>query len=400
MPGVQPAAPATTEEAWRAEGDAHKRAMPPQRLLGNGMDYADVNELYARVDNGQPWADAGRALGDRDCERGDAALAAGHRETARSWYQNGASCYRVAQVPLTDSDPAKRELYRLLVGTYGAAGALRDVPTEHIDIAWGGGTISGWLLRPPGDRPAPAVIVMGGFDGWREEYHVGAEYLVARGVAVFLVDGPGQGETRLFGGLHMAPSVEKAFSAMIDHLFADPRLSNQVGIWGNSMGGYLAALVAATDDRVAACAVNGGTIRPVETVERFPRFVTKLQLLLGIEDPEEALSVMSEFVLDAGLLARLHCPLLVLHGTLDQVFLVENARALFDGAATSDKTWREWPDGDHCIYNHSHDKHTLVGDWLADRLTEDPACPTATCQPDASSSGEPTSSARTPPSAN
>ncbi len=67
-------------------------------------------------------------------------------------------------------------------------------------------------------------------------------------------------------------------------------------------------------------------------------------------------------------LAQLTCPLLVLHGTPDQVFLIENARALFDQAASPDKTFREWPDGDHCIYNHSHEKHTTVGDWFADRL--------------------------------
>ena len=44
---------------WRAEVEAHKRAMPMQRLIGNGMDYADVVELYALADSGVPWADAG-----------------------------------------------------------------------------------------------------------------------------------------------------------------------------------------------------------------------------------------------------------------------------------------------------------------------------------------------------
>ena len=47
---------------------------------------------------------------------------------------------------------------------------------------------------------------------------------------------------------------------------------------------------------------------------------------------------------------------------------IENARALYDGAAATDKTWSEFPDGDHCIYNHSHDKHTRIADWFADRL--------------------------------
>jgi dipeptidyl aminopeptidase/acylaminoacyl peptidase len=357
-------------EPWRAEAEAHKRAMPMQRLLGNGMDYADGAALYARVDDGRPWHEAAAELGIADRQRAETALARGHRESARSWYEYAAACYRVGQVPLDDANPAKREMYRALIGCYAAAGSLRTPPAEHIKIGWGGGTLYGWLLRPARvERPA-TVIVMGGFDGWREEYHVGATYLLERGIAVFLADGPGQGESRLFGGLHMAPGVEKAFSAMVDRLLADDRLSGRLGIWGNSMGGYLAALVAASDDRVAACCVNGGTVRPAETLDRFHRFVSKLQLLLGIDDPDTARAAMEQFVLDTATLAALTCPLLVLHGIPDQVFLVENARALFDGAASSDKTWRAWPDGDHCIYNHSHEKHTLIGDWFAERLQE------------------------------
>ena len=57
------------------------------------------------------------------------------------------------------------------------------------------------------------------------------------------------------------------------------------------------------------------------------------------------------------------------------MFLVENARALFDQAASTDKTFREWADGDHCIYNHSHEKHITVADWFADRLAPRPEPP-------------------------
>jgi hypothetical protein len=28
----------------------------------------------------------------------------------------------------------------------------------------------------------------------------------------------------------------------------------------------------------------------------------------------------------------------------------------------------EWPDGDHCLYNHSLEKHTIVADWVTERL--------------------------------
>ena len=67
-----------TEPLWRGVAEAHKRAMPMQRLLGNGMNYADAVELYGRVDNGQPWHEAAAELGDLDVGRARRALQAGH----------------------------------------------------------------------------------------------------------------------------------------------------------------------------------------------------------------------------------------------------------------------------------------------------------------------------------
>lgn len=361
-----------TVAPWKAEAEAHKRAMPLQRLTGNGMDYADVIELYRTVDDGVGWSAAADQLGDRNRQRADDALAVGHRVTAASWYLAAAACYRAGQVPLPDTDPQKRRMYRKLIDAFGQAGALEDPPVEHVEIPWGTGSLCGWLLRPNGATKPPTVIVMGGFDGWREEYHVGATYLLRRGIAVLLVDGPGQGETRLFHGLRMDHDVDDAFSTMVDHLVADDRLSDTVAIWGNSMGGFLAALVATRDPRIAACVVNGGTNRPAEILDRYQRFTSKIQPLLGIDDPETATAAMNGYVLTPEDLARLTCPLLMLHGTPDRVFLIENARTLFDQAAAVDKTFREWIDGDHCIYNHSHEKHVTVADWLADRLTSAP----------------------------
>ncbi|WP_092549603.1 alpha/beta hydrolase family protein [Herbiconiux ginsengi] len=267
----------TTTPPWKAEAEAHKRAMPLQRLAGNGMDYADVVDLYRLVDDGIYWSDAGGQLGDRNVERGTVALQAGHRATAAAWFRAAAACFRVAPVPLPDRDPRKIELYRKLIASNGPAGELDDPPIEHVEIPWSGAAVVGWLLRPAGVEQPPTVIVMGGFDGWREEYHVGATYLVARGIAVLLMDGPGQGETRLFQSLHMGADVTDAYGAMIDFIRADDRLSSVVGIWGNSMGGFLAALAATRDPRIAACVVNGGTIRPSEILDRYPRFTSKIQ---------------------------------------------------------------------------------------------------------------------------
>ena len=138
------------------------------------------------------------------------------------------------------------------------------------------------------------------------------------------------------------------------------------------MGGYLAAALAAADSRIAACCVNGGTDRPAEVLDRYPRFIATVEALYGTDDAVEARERLERQRLGVAELQTLRCPLLVLHGEPDRVFLLESARRLFDSAGSTEKRLVVWPDGDHCIYNHSHEKHLMVGDWLSDQLSPDP----------------------------
>jgi alpha-beta hydrolase superfamily lysophospholipase len=349
-----------------SEIEAHKRAMSLQRLLDSGMEYADAIELYRRVEDGEAWHEAGTAIGDRNVARATQALTAGRFLTARSWFLHASACYLFAQVPLEDADPAKRVIYERVIDAYGRAGELFDPPFEHVEIPYATGRLCGWLIRPS-PEPVPVVVVIGGYDSWREKYHRGAAYLVERGLAVFLLDAPGQGESRLFHQLYMAAGAETAISAVIDHLLWDARLADMVGLLGHSLGGYLVASAAAGDGRVGACCVNGGTVRPGEIL-RYRRVITKLQLLLGLDDPAQVQSAIDGFKLEDGVLRRIRCPLLVVHGTPDRVFLVDNARPIYQHASSTDKTWIEFPDGDHCVYNHAHERNTLISDWFVDRL--------------------------------
>src|SRR5258707_15612432 len=96
----------------------------------------------------------------------------------------------------------------------------------------------------------PIVIIIGGADVWREAYEPAARSLLERGVGVLLVDGPGQGESRLFHGLYLTDDYHLAYSAIIDFLIAEKRLGDAIGIYGNSLGGHLAAKVASADHRL------------------------------------------------------------------------------------------------------------------------------------------------------
>jgi alpha-beta hydrolase superfamily lysophospholipase len=231
-------------------------------------------------------------------------------------------------------------------------------------------------MVPPGVARPPVVVIFGGADGWKEEYHLGACYLIERGIAAVLLDGPGQGETRLFHRIHMTEPPDLAFSAVLSYLLDHPEIGDRVGIWGNSLGGNFAARAASFDPRFAACCVNSGSAMPVAGFRRYPRLQEKRFAMVGRRDEATADTIFEALALSPND-NRIGCPLLVLHGVPDALFTVAEARSLYDDAPSTDKTLMLWEDGDHCIYNHSHEKHALIADWFADRLGGNRVVPAA-----------------------
>ncbi|MGE0517076.1 MAG: alpha/beta hydrolase family protein [Hyphomicrobiaceae bacterium] len=363
---VPPPAPAELSDSQRNELDAHRRAMPLQRLLDNGVEYADAVAWHGLAERGVRWVDAGVWLAETQLRRAEAARAAGHPRSACIAFRHASACFRFAQSALTRDDDSKRALYRRLIDAFSAAAVLDPAPILKLEIPFSRGPLFGWLLEPSDGQSSATVIVFGGADGWREAYFTGAAYLLERGLSVLLLDGPGQGETRLFGGVHLDIDYAAACSAALEHL-QDKFGKGPIGIWGNSMGGHLAAMAVARDARFAACCVNGGSIRPLETLDRFPRFIDKLAAMVGTTDAGRVLAVMRHYDLTSGVDA-IRCPLLVLHGGADLVFLPENGRRIYTGASSQDKTMLYWDDGDHCLYNHAHEKNCIVSDWFHDRL--------------------------------
>jgi alpha-beta hydrolase superfamily lysophospholipase len=364
-----PEARAVSDAAGK-ELAAHQRAMPLQRLLDNGMEYADAIALHKLTTQGVPWTEAAIWLAEEDLRRAEAAMAAGHSLTARAWYRHASASFRFAQSPIIHDNDSKRALYRRLIDAFAMACALDDPRSEKITIPYRAGAICGWLMRPPRRTAPPIVIIMGGADGWREAYEPAARSLLERGVGVLLVDGPGQGESRLFHGLYLTADYHLAYSAIVDFLIADGRVGHAIGIYGNSLGGHLAAKVASADHRLIACCVNGGTVRPIEILDRHPRFIERFAAMLGSVDHAEARALIAGLDLSEEV-KQMRCPLLVLHGVPDTVFTFANAQRLHEAAGSADKTLLAWDDGDHCLYNHAHEKNCTVADWFLDRLRAD-----------------------------
>ena len=351
----------------QGETDAARRALPMQRVVGNGMDHDDAARVHALAASGVRWTDAAQAVGEAKLALAEAALTGGHRLAARTHFWHAAAALRFAQSPLVFDDVEKAGLYRRARDVFTRGAALAAPPYEKVAVPFGEGLLHGWLMRPQAAVHPPAVILFGGADGWREEYHDAGRALLERGMAALLLDGPGQGETRIVGRLYLQPGVERAFSAAVGFLLADNRVGERVGLWGNSLGGCFAARTASADPRVAACCVTGGTWLPGEVLARFPRFIDRFRAMTGEADPGRARTILEAHTLTQAANA-IACPLLVLHGTADPLFSPERARELAAWAPSADKRLVLWEGGDHCVYNHTAEKHALAADWFADRL--------------------------------
>ncbi len=109
--------------------------------------------------------------------------------------------------------------------------------------------LSAMYHSPSGPGPHPLVILCHGFTGNMTERHISslAEDLAAAGISALRFDAPGSGDSqgtwahdyRLTNYITSVPDV---LQCALTHLSADPQ---RLGIWGHSMGGFVALASAA-----------------------------------------------------------------------------------------------------------------------------------------------------------
>lgn len=359
-PGSAPA----SDDAAKARA-ALLGAVPLVRMVDCGMDVGTGQRLIAAVNDGEAFD----LVAEREAH---AALASLEQLTGAARLplrKLAIADLVVAQLPFNDDTDRKRELYAA-IGVQLAALAS-EAPERYavVGVPFSGAELSALLVTPPrGAGPAPSaappvVIIFGGLNGWGAAYLSIADQLAAAGIACLLAELPGQGATRL-AGLTPSAGVVEAVSACVDWLIADPRVSDRVGVWGNSFGGLFAALAASGDDRIGACVINGAPAVPF-----LPPFRTAQELMFGFfgtTDPD-AIAAGLDRITFGGRGLTIAQPLLVLHGGAD-VLVPRSDQEPFLAAGGPDSRWHEWPDGLHAIYNHAVERNALVADWLAARL--------------------------------
>ncbi|RLF15843.1 MAG: hypothetical protein DRJ97_02720 [Thermoprotei archaeon] len=203
--------------------------------------------------------------------------------------------------------------------------------------------LKGYLFTPDvGSPPHPTVCLCHGIPVSPRQpgdrgYAEVAERLCSVGVAAMTFNFRGTGES---GGEFDLMAWPADLEAAIDYLYNHPTVDKErLGVAGFS-GGAVAALYAASVDprikAIALCACPGDTSKiPLTALEETIRMARESGSLRGVEVPNSALKLKRDFeaLNPVKFIRRVHPrPLLILHGSADELIAVEEARRLYEEA--------------------------------------------------------------------
>lgn len=275
-------APAIASPASAPDADAGPRPWYELQMMADpildqtllfylGMSWQNMTDIgeclatAATVEAGDPaaWSRAWHATALRLERVADDCRDQGHRISAGEAYLRAATYHTAALHRHPDpAAPEVRAWAAAAVRCFESAFARLDLPVEAASIPYEGTTLPGWFFRaPPGDGPAPTLIVQQGRDGWAEHCLGTALAAVRRGYNCLLFEGPGQGKVLRLQGLPFRPDWEQVVTPVVDWVVARPDVDPaRVGLLGVSMGGALVPRAAAFEPRLKVCVANPGVV--------------------------------------------------------------------------------------------------------------------------------------------
>lgn len=318
------------------------------RATGAGVDPHEYRRVTDGLASVADWGPAFRHAGHGYLQRADDAESS---RSAGEYLLMAARWFHLATLaPYTEEPRAAAE------ADHALSRALTVLEPGARRVSGEGFT--GWL-RGPADAPG-TVVVVPGLDSAKEEFLDLVSALLARGLAVFAMDGPGQGV--LAATTTFVADYERVVGRVIDALGVA-----RIGLVGLSLGGYFAARAAALEPRVAAAATVSGPFR-LDWAELPPPVRDIMAQRAGGTDAAH------EFVTHVDLTAlapRIAAPLLVVDGGQDVIPGVTNGEFLARPAPHG--TYLSVPHGDHLLGNARADWLPHLSDHLTHTLTGTPA---------------------------
>lgn len=354
-----------------------------------GAEIGEINRiglrLKDRIGDDDAWF-AEWAREARDVEsRGRACIAEGRMASGAQYLQRASAYYHVGERFLQPKSKEGLDAYMRGVDCLReAARHIRRPRLEHVEIPYGGTSLPAIYVhaeRANGRPVGPSMVFFDGLDVTKEiQYFKGVADLAARGISCLIVDGPGNGESIRFRGLYLRPDTEHYATPVFDYLAARPDVDEKrIGVMAISLGGYYAPRAAAFDPRYACCIAWGAQwdYQKIwrDRFERLARADTPslsvahqhIAWVLNATSQEDVLKRLGPFKLD-GVVQKIACPFLMLHGEGDEQIPLAEAQKCFDAVGSRTKTMkiftREEGGYHHCQIDNQSICSAYMWDWL------------------------------------
>jgi esterase FrsA len=331
---------------------------------------------------GKRWCDVGRAHE----QRGDALLKQGARpkEIGEAYYLAYAYCL-LGRYPVPSS-PAKQQAYTDMLRSFRKAARYFKTPLQVVEVPFEGRTMVGYLQVPAGVTRPPVIMYWGGVDVWKEDHQRNAAIMHSKGLATFLVDQPGAGESPV---KFTEANAERMFSAAMDYLATRNDVDGRrIAVWGRSFGAYWAAKLAYVEPtRLKGAVFHGGNahygfqeewLRPAltRTASNYLLGPSSLfdsrSFVLGVKTLEDVFRLAPSFSLESkGLLDKPSAPILIVNGKLDDQAPIADSYLLLEHG--SPKEARIYPEGGHMGAQAGVNPDviaTVIIDWLKLRASQ------------------------------
>ena len=335
------------------------------RFLRAEVSYGDCQRIMGNIDSWDQWLPAWADKAQEYERLAEAAEQRGARTTAAEAWRRAAMCWHFGKFNWLDDIDQAVNAQRRLNRCYDLALWSLKPPGTKLAIPYGETTMAAILRRPPGIERPPVVIIMGGLDSVKEELQQVAEYFLDRGMATLSMDGPGQGETGLT--LKIEPASEKPVGTAIDFLEQLSDLdTSRLGIYGQSLGGYYVIRAAAFEPRIKAAVASAGPFTIADHWDHLPPMTRAgYQYRTGADSPADARERVRALDL-TGIAERVTCPLLVLHGTADEIVPFAHGERIAREA--KNVTFRKYENGNHSLSNRHYEVRTGLSDWMAQQI--------------------------------
>jgi len=356
-----------------------------------GVEIDEVNRvgraLADKVGDDDAWFEEWTRMGDKIEARGREAMRAGHKRTAASCFMRATRYYQTGERFVHPRSERSMDVYARSVKIFKEAAAILNRPRiEPVEVPYQNTSLPALLVHPDRDAagtgPAPAMVFFDGFDVTKElQYGYGIPELAARGIGCLIVDGPGNGESVRFRNLPLIAETERYARPVYDYMAGrkefDPK---RIGVMALSLGGYYAPRAASLEPRYACCVAWGAMWDFHETWRRRFELLDSgkvpslsvppklLEWVLGVSGRDAAMKKLEGFRLD-GIVQKMRCPFLVLHGEGDQQIPVTLAEKLYAASGSKQKTLKVFTREEGGFHHCQVDDVTVgihyMWDWIA-----------------------------------